>query len=494
MDRSKPGIDVKELKRSIYKKSYFRFFQDAFQALHHGKKPDVNWHHSYLCNELQQEAERVFGGAPRTHDLLLCTPPRASKSLLVSVCFPLWCWLNWPTAKFICVSANQQLANQLALQGRDLINSPWFQEYFGDKVTLRKDVDAKSNYQTVQGGTRLAFGRGANVTGFGADIILVDDINSANERTKPVAIQEASSYYDGALSSRLDNALVGGRIILQQRIAENDLIGHLLARDAKASQDAAPAVKLISIPAELTGNTVVSPVELRDYYDNDGLFWPSLFPRRRLDQHRAELGSRDYASQYLQRPVPEGGNLFREEEFAIIDSTAFAAETAGAVWHAWLDTAYTADAKNDASALLIGTVYNGYLYVAEVHELRLEFPQLLQKLPLLLEKYLTTRSKLYVEGKASGKSVVQQLRASSRFNIIEVSPGRDSKYTRAVAASPFVEGRRVKLQAARWNRDFLDQLTSFPNAAHDDMVDVLLYAVATAQKPVASFSSFVIGR
>ncbi|MDO7874317.1 phage terminase large subunit [Hymenobacter sp. ASUV-10] len=442
---------------------------------------------------MQAEAERVFAGEARTHDLLLCTPPRASKSLLVSVCFPLWCWLNWPTAKFICVSANQQLANQLALQGRDLINSPWFQEHFGTKVTLRKDVDAKSNYQTTQGGTRLAFGRGANVTGFGADIILVDDINSANERGKPAAIQEASSYYDGALSSRLNNALVGGRIILQQRIAEDDLIGHLLARDAQ-HQDAAQVVKLISIPAELAGNTTVSPQELREHYDADGLFWPSLFPRRRLDQHRAELGSRDYASQYLQRPVPEGGNLFREEELTIIDSTAFAAETADAVWHAWLDTAYTADAKNDASALLIGAVVGGYLYVAEVHELRLEFPQLLQKLPQLFEKYLTTRSKVYVEGKASGKSVVQQLRASSRFNVVEVSPGRDSKYTRAVAASPFVEGRRVKLQAARWNRGFIDQLTSFPNAAHDDMVDVLLYAIATAQKPVSSFSTFVIGR
>jgi predicted phage terminase large subunit-like protein len=475
-----------DLDRAIYKRSYYEFFKQAYAILHPGERYQDNFHIKYVCEVLQAEAERIQRNKPRDKDLIFNWPFRSSKSLLVSVIFPAWVWTWFPACKFITVSAGESLATSLAVKSRDLIQSEWYRTHFGDVFTLKSDNNAKTSYANNKGGERRAFGMGAQIIGFGADIVLCDDPTDAVKTAASATYRQgAIDYYNTGLSSRLNQLDLGVRIIVMQRLHQEDLAGYLL-------ENASEQHRLISMPAEITDNCKPVPSALAAHY-TDGLFWPGRFSREELTVWRGKLGSLGYAGQLQQSPIPEGGNLLHEGDFDILDAGAFAAKTQGATWHAWLDTAYTADAKNDASAVLIGCVVGGDLYVAEVHELRLEFPQLLQKLPQLLDKYLTQRSKVYVEAKASGLSVIQQLRVSTRLNVVQVSPGRDSKYTRAVAASAFVEGRRVKLQAGRWNRDFLAQLTAFPNASHDDMVDVLLYAIAEAQTPARSFSTFVIG-
>jgi predicted phage terminase large subunit-like protein len=86
-------------------------------------------------------------------------------------------------------------------------------------------------------------------------------------------------------------------------------------------------------------------------------------------------------------------------------------------------------------------------------------------------------NKIYIEGKASGKSVKQQLKASTNFNIIELNPNKD-KITRLKAIAPTVEGQRIFIINGFWNKEFIDQVTTnYPS--NDDMRDCLTYAVET---------------
>jgi predicted phage terminase large subunit-like protein len=75
-----------------------------------------------------------------------------------------------------------------------------------------------------------------------------------------------------------------------------------------------------------------------------------------------------------------------------------------------------------------------------------------------------------------GSSGVDSAQAAVRmlagYNV-HVEKVTGSKLSRAQPVSSQAEGRNIKLVAAAWNADFLNELCAFPNGAHDDQVDAL---------------------
>jgi predicted phage terminase large subunit-like protein len=90
-----------------------------------------------------------------------------------------------------------------------------------------------------------------------------------------------------------------------------------------------------------------------------------------------------------------------------------------------------------------------------------------------------------VEAKASGQSLIQELRADTTLPVIAIEVDGD-KVTRANAISPLFESGRVFLpedqiwlqQGTHWVRDLRAELLAFPHGKHDDMTDALVYALA----------------
>ena len=69
------------------------------------------------------------------------------------------------------------------------------------------------------------------------------------------------------------------------------------------------------------------------------------------------------------------------------------------------------------------------------------------------------------------------LRSETRLPILPVKPLGD-KLTRAHTISSLVESGRVFLpEQAPWLREFVDEVTSFPAAPHDDQVDAMSQAL-----------------
>ena len=75
--------------------------------------------------------------------------------------------------------------------------------------------------------------------------------------------------------------------------------------------------------------------------------------------------------------------------------------------------------------------------------------------------------------KASGKSLAQTLKRITELNVKEGVPPAKDKVARAKDSSPTVEAGRVNLIRGPWNKEFIDQVCTFPNAAHDEYVDCL---------------------
>jgi predicted phage terminase large subunit-like protein len=108
----------------------------------------------------------------------------------------------------------------------------------------------------------------------------------------------------------------------------------------------------------------------------------------------------------------------------------------------------------------------------------MEFPELVEKIKQFTEANgYSSRSRIYIEPKASGKSIVQQLRRNTGLNVIEDKPPVQDKVSRVASISPIIEAGRVFLNDGRYIDSFLDECAGFPNAAHDDQVDTLVMAV-----------------
>jgi predicted phage terminase large subunit-like protein len=109
----------------------------------------------------------------------------------------------------------------------------------------------------------------------------------------------------------------------------------------------------------------------------------------------------------------------------------------------------------------------------------MELPELLKFVPTHIDALSVKIKITKVEPKASGKSLVQMIRRYTGLNIAEItSPFVGySKIERARAASPYVESGRVILVRGPWNEHFLHQVATFPNAKHDEYIDLTSYAI-----------------
>jgi len=462
-------------RRLQVKNSFYQFFVDAFEIITNGEKFEPNWHIEYLCDELQKEFERWKRGEDKVQDIIINVPPRTLKSSIVSVAFPVWCWINAPSMKIIGTSYSSTLSVDLNVKSRRLIESRWFSDMFGEDIVLTTDQNTKGHFENSKGGFRKATSTGGSVTGTGADMILIDDPLNPMQANSKAAREEANSHFDNTLATRLNHAKVGFFVLIMQRLHQNDLTGYLLGKEPHKW-------KHICLPAEKS--EYIRPVELAAKYVDDLLF-PKRLTREVLADFLSRLGSYNFAGQFKQLPADPEGGLIKRAWFKIISWNEFrhilgllTIDELKLIWDFFIDTAYTAEASNDPTAILTCTEVRNEMFIRNVTTAKLEFPDLVKFIPDYVHGHgYTSRSKIYVEPKASGKSTVQQIKRSTNLNIIESEPPKDDKLTRATAITPAIEAGRVYLIEGPWNEAYLNELCDFPKSKNDDQVDVTVMAV-----------------
>lgn len=174
------GLDLRALlyerERRIERRecegSLLQFFQRCWKEV--DPSPFVlNWHHIVICRQL----ERLARGEIR--DLIINIPPRCGKSILVSVAFPAWLWVQkrdpnypliGPQCRFLCVSYGSTLAEVAAVKMRRLVMGPWFQGQWGDRVKILADQASRGDFGNTAGGERISNSIEGGILGRGGDI------------------------------------------------------------------------------------------------------------------------------------------------------------------------------------------------------------------------------------------------------------------------------------------------------------------------------------
>ena len=109
--------DANEIERELCSRSLRNFVRKAWDVLEPGRKYFHNWHIDIICEHL----EAVTRG--EIIRLLINVPPRTMKSLLCSVCWPAWTWINDPKHRWLTASYAQNLISGKALSVASLTST-----------------------------------------------------------------------------------------------------------------------------------------------------------------------------------------------------------------------------------------------------------------------------------------------------------------------------------------------------------------------------------
>jgi predicted phage terminase large subunit-like protein len=458
--------------RKLCQTSFFEFVKTFWSAVV-TEEPVWNWHIPYLCHTLQQVGERVRDRLPKEYDyIIINVPPGSSKSTIASIMYPAWCWCIDPTQRFICASYADDISLDLANKSLRIFKSPLFKRIFPDVVLKR---EALSHVENEMGGERYTSSTGSAVTGKHAHQIIIDDPLNPKKAASEQELKIAKSFVFETLSTRKVDKKVSATLVIMQRLHELDTTGEILKKEEEGMR-----IKHICLPGELS--PMVKPAGLATMY-KDGLFDPVRLGAQELADMRVNLGSYGYSGQVMQNPTPEGGGILKLDWFEVIDGLVPRNVTV----NIRVDPAYTDKNKNDPTGLLAYYIHRGNVYIVNFAAVYKEFPDLLKLIPTYAATHgATIRSRLRVEPKASGLSIVQSLRKVRGLNVLVGKPPKDDKTSRANAMAATCEQGRVKLHRGQWNSAFLHELSSFTNAAHDEAVD-LLSAVILEELALAGY-------
>ena len=177
--------------------------------------------HEYV-KFLAWHLEAVVTGKRRR--LVVTLPPRHLKTFLASICLPAWILAHRPSARILILSYGQELADKIAYAIREILRSAWFCRLFKARIARSQLTD----FITTANGCVRSVSIEGSVTGFGADIIIVDDAVQIKDCDNERQLQRVNTLFDSEIRTRLDHPKKGAIVIVAHRLAEDDLPGHVL--------------------------------------------------------------------------------------------------------------------------------------------------------------------------------------------------------------------------------------------------------------------------
>lgn len=469
---------LKERHRRRCLNSLFEFTKEFWPLIEPAQTFVDGWHIQSACYHLERAAEF------KLLELIINWPPRHMKSILVNVMFPAWVWAHeeWASRRFMTSSYSSRNSVRDGLKMRTIIESPRYIELFHPSWTLRSDQNQKLKFENTASGFRFSTSVGGAVTGEGGDILIVDDPVNALEANSEVVREAANEWWDISWSTRANNPDAHCKIIIMQRLHENDLTGHILAKSERPPPDRR-AHLVFQARFEPEGKIKShSPYPIADPRTKEGeLLWPERFNEKAVKQLAADLDSKGLGqshSQLQQDPKPASGGLFKRpwwKRFEKAPSSVFEVVT-------FVDCAQKPGITNDWTVFATwARCADGY-FLLDLYRAKIEAPTL-EALAVSLYLKLKPHA-VVVEDKSAGSSLIQYLRRINepRVPVIAYEP-RGDKEVRATAATPTVQSGNCHLPAhpimgqdeigseINLVEEFLAEHERFPKGAHDDMVD-----------------------
>ena len=421
------------------------------------------WWQIEIAEKLQQfHRDMVAGLAPV---LIIQAPPQHGKSIQI-VDFISWVSGLDPHLREIYTSFSERLGIRANLRLQRVYDTPIYQRIFPETKINRSNVVTVSGqylrnreileYVGHEGYFRNTTVRGS-ITGESLDLGVIDDPIKGREEANSETIRNKTwDWFTDDFYSRFSE--MGALLCILTRWHIDDPIGRLI--------DSAP-----------DNMTVLKYEAIATKDEKHRLEGEPLFPELKSLKfllRRKKINNMMFEALYQQNPTLREGNVFKSATFRYYRTMRRYTQ----IVQSW-DTAYKADQHNDYSVCTIWGVHDTGYDLLHVYRKKMLYPKLLKVAKELANDW-STRKHLYaghqlfsilVEDKASGQSLIPDLRASSTFNVVAIDPEGD-KLTRAHVVTPQYEAGKVfHKEGATWLEDYENELLLFDNGVDDDQVD-----------------------
>ena len=465
--------------------SLYEFVKQGWHVI----EPGVPFTHGFHLEVICEHLEAVTHGDIRR--LLINIPPRHAKSTIVAVMWPVWEWLSRPEEKYLCASYSGVLSTRDALKARRLLQSPWFQDRWGDRVVLTGDQNAKQRYENDKTGYRIASSVGGTATGEGGSRLILDDPHGAQDAQSDTMRASTLEWFDTVWSSRLNDPRSDAMVVIMQRLHEQDVSGHILT-DLRGWEH-------LCLPAEFDGKRRKTSLGAYDVREAKGdLLWPERFTTAVLTEMKQAMGEYGTAGQLQQDPVPSGGGIIKVEHFKMWMVSDYMPQFEYVLQS--YDCAFTEKTSGDPTACTTWGIFfhkgQRHAMLVDAWDEHLSYPDLRKR---SIEDWHAQYGgdkranpptkprkpdRVLVEAKASGQSLLQDLRLA-KVPAVGYNPGNADKVSRAHQATPTLElgylwipeSTKNPGQFVSWAKPFIKELSKFPVTEHDDYTDTFSQAV-----------------
>lgn len=358
------------------------------------------------------------------HRLLITFPPRHGKSEYISKYLPAWYLLNFPSSQVVLISYASAFATTWSIKAKQVYTA------FRNDLT----IDRQDHWETSEGGVMHATGVGGDITGKGADLMIIDDpIKNADEALSPLYREKTYNWFNSTAFTRLEpDATI---IVIQTRWHNDDLTGRLLK----------------------TGDWDI--VNFPAINDKGEALWPERYPISTLLDIKKQIGTYWFAALYQQSPIITENQIIHYDWIKYSDDVP-----AGTTIQSW-DTAFDSKAQNDYSVCTTWRKADKH-YLIDVFREKINFPDLLRNAERLYNKYKP--DVVLIEKKASGEPLIQSLK-ELHIPVKAVNPIGDKIARLHSVASLFENGDVVFPVGIK--PEIVSELVNFPFDTNDDFVD-----------------------
>lgn len=329
---------------------------------------------------------------------------------------------------------------------RDVVRSERFKVIFPG-LELSKSSQSVTHWQ-LQGhkGYVHAVGMGGPVTGFGADLLIIDDaIKDAEQADSAVEQAKAWEWFKMVALTRLSPD--GRVVIIHTRWNEVDLIGRL-------TTEFPDKWKVLNIPA-VTDERVV---------------WPERWSREAYARIKEEAGTRTWEALYQGNPVPPEGALLKRAWFVISPRPPD-----GLTWIRMWDIAVS---EKTSACFTVGTLMAvddmKTVWIADVRKGQWNWPEARRRILQTADVDGNT-VRVFAErpaygGKINGINLARDLvdsweRIDIPFQLVD-PVGDIVAALNPVAAR--AEAGRVVMVRGEWNNSWLDEICAIPYSRFND--------------------------
>ena len=407
--------------------------------------------------------------------LCVSQPPRTAKSSLITLSYPFWLILNNPNYNIVIVNNTQTLAENFGIRLRQLfIDYAEVLEWNNIRLSDTKHSNSFFMFEDLQGklydGSIKLMGTGGTITGQNVDILICDDLIKGHSDVTPTLLDKRIEWFKSIILQRLEPH--SKLIILGTRWHTNDVIGYL-------KENQPDAYKFIELQA----------LNL----DATECIWSERYNPQFFLDRKEEIGERLFQSLYQQQPLDEIGSYFDINKLRFATHFNTSNPLIDGVVRAW-DCAFSDESKGElrdytAGVLMYHTINDEYIVTDLVHG---QFGDELFPIIRSTCRRDTPNIPVVIETGTTGGSSSHLFEIYKKdlkgYNVKQAKPIK-SKVDRAFGLKETILDGKVSICLNDTNREkLLREMTGFPLAKHDDIVDAMAHAFNELNKRFYGFS------